>query len=78
MSRSITDFSDCQPSVEKSIFDGMENMIILEHGGDMVYLNPSTGAQIFKVIIENEMKESCIDADYIRALQKFLDKVLEK
>lgn len=76
MSKSIVDFSDCKPSVEKSIFTGMENMIILEHSGDMVYLNPSTGAQIFKTIIENEMDESVIDADFLLLLKRYADKAL--
>jgi hypothetical protein len=74
MSRSITDFSDCQPSVEKSVFTGMENMIILEHGGDMVYLNPSTIMQAAYTVAENDMKESCLDPEKSKVIREFLER----
>jgi hypothetical protein len=72
MSRSVIDFSDCNPLVDKG--NGEYSQILtLYKDGDLVYITPTTAWKLVLLAARHGMKESALDVDSARTIIKYLE-----
>jgi len=79
MSDGITLTADWRNRIPKVTVwpDQQNNAIEIALEDNILLFNPSTVAKAFKILIENEMDESVIDADFLLLLKQYADKALK-
>lgn len=71
----FVNLASVQPDVDRGIRNakGEFDCVRITHRNVMIRLNPTTVARAFLVVAENNMKESVIDVDGIKAIRAYLE-----